>query len=133
MYKPTNSHNSTPSKLPVVTSKSRFLILFIHISMLSNGRDFFECIMVLISSSLIFTKVFAYVIAFSDSSLKIHFLLFFMFLNQFITVLVSCHLFSDDKSLTLLISFSRNYLLIFSISFFPGLFKRHSGFELNYD
>ena len=63
IYKPTSLHSSAPSKLPIVTSKSGSPFFFIHISVLLNSRDFLECIMVLISSSLIFTKAFAYVIA----------------------------------------------------------------------
>ena len=64
-------------------------------------RDFLECIMVLISSSLKFIEVFAYVKAPSNSSfeikgqnsamsncMKINLFLFFTLLNRFITVLV---------------------------------------------
>ena len=68
-YKPTSSHNSAPSKLSIVTSKSGFSFFFIRISVLISSRDFLECMMVLISSSLIFTKVFAYVRAFSKQFL----------------------------------------------------------------
>ena len=68
IYKPTTSHKS---KLPIVTSKSGCPFSLIKISVLLNSRDFLQCIMVLISSSLIFTKVFAYVRAFKDIPLKL--------------------------------------------------------------
>ena len=55
-----------------------------------------------------------------------------MFLNQLITLLVSCHWFTDDKSLTLLLSCWRKYLLIFPISLFAGLTKQHFGFKLKF-
>ena len=129
----------------IITWKSGSLFFFIHISVLLNSRDFLECILILISSSLIFTKVFAYVIAFTNNSfeieqkkfstsncIKIHFSLFFTFLNQLITVLVSCRSFTDDKSLSLLFSCSRKYLLIYPISLFAGSIKQHSRFELKF-
>ena len=68
IYKPTTSHKS---KLPIVTSKSGCPFSLIKISVLLNSRDFLQCIMVLISSSLIFTNVFAYVRAFKDIPLKL--------------------------------------------------------------
>ena len=68
IYKPTTSHKS---KLPIVTSKSGCPFSLIKISVLLNSRDFVQCIMVLLSSSLIFTKVFAYVRAFKDIPLKL--------------------------------------------------------------
>ena len=47
-------------------------------------------------------------------------------------VLVSCHWFTDDKSLTLLLRCLRKYLLIFPISLFAALINRHFGSELKF-
>ena len=57
----------------IVTSKSGspFFYPDICIKSVLNSRDFHECIMVLISSSLIFTKAFAYVEVFNKLNDKI--------------------------------------------------------------
>ena len=47
-------------------------------------------------------------------------------------VLLSCEWFTNDKSLTLLLSGSRKYFLIFPILLFAGLIKGHCGFEVKF-
>ena len=49
IYEPTSSHNSAPSKLPIVKGKSGSPFFFIHVSVLLNSRNFLEYIMVLIT------------------------------------------------------------------------------------
>ena len=149
IYKPTSSYNSAPGKPSIAMSKSGFLFFFIQTSVLLTLLlyywDFLECMMVLIFSPLMFSTVFLYIKAFNNSSfktegwnssisncIKVHLFFLFVFLNQFIIALVSCHWFKDDKSLTLLLRCFRKKLLIFPISLFAGLIKQHFGFELKF-
>ena len=52
-YEPTNSHVSPPSKLPIVTSKSDFVVFLHQVVFLLKSSDFFACMMIFFSLSVI--------------------------------------------------------------------------------
>ena len=52
-YKPTSSHVSAPSKLPMVTSNSDFVSLLHHAVFPLKSNDFFALMMMFFSSSVI--------------------------------------------------------------------------------
>ena len=56
--RPTSSHISAPSKLPIVTSNMLF-VFFTQAVSLSNRRDFRQCMMMLTSWSVIEVCVLA--------------------------------------------------------------------------
>ena len=62
MNKPTSSHTSAPSKLPIVTSKE-LLFFLIQAVLLSKRRDFLECIIMSMSRSVMVVNCLAKLIA----------------------------------------------------------------------
>ena len=67
-----------------------------------------------------------------SNCMKMHLLLFWVFLNQFITASESCHWFTDDHSLTFVFIFSINKLLALSVSLFAGFISVYFGFDLKF-
>ena len=54
-YKPTNSHVSAPSKLPIVTSKSELDVFLHHVLFWLNNTELFAWMMMFFSLSVIGT------------------------------------------------------------------------------
>ena len=69
-YKPTNSHTSAPSKLPIVTSNFGLSFLT-QISLLVNKSDFLESTIVSITFSSILVIVLAKLMTFVNKSFEI--------------------------------------------------------------
>ena len=139
-YVLTSSHVSASSKLPMVTSKSKFFDFLHHAASLWKSRDFFACVVVFISWSDMSSYFEANVSAFLSSSSVIEGQnsaiskqmnecdgLSGILLSHSMNELVFLHWFKLVAATTLEMFLCRTILLMAPISDFAGLINLHVG------